>query len=36
LQAIGLASALVLVFGAIGTWRVLGASPARQLRRTAG
>ncbi|MDH3579825.1 MAG: FtsX-like permease family protein [Hyphomicrobiales bacterium] len=36
LQAIGLASALVLIFGAIGTWRVLGASPARQLRRTAG
>lgn len=31
-EALGLALVLVLVFGAIGTWRALGARPAEQLR----
>lgn len=30
------AAGLVLAFGALGTWRILGANPARQLRRSAG
>lgn len=28
------AAGLVLLFGALGTWRILGQNPARQLRRT--
>jgi putative ABC transport system permease protein len=32
LQALGFAILLVLVFGAIGTWRALSARPAQQLR----
>lgn len=35
-EPILLASGLVLLFGALGTWRVLGVNPARQLRRTLG
>ncbi len=33
---IALASGLVLLFGAAGTWRILGLNPARQLRRSTG
>ncbi|MEC9368967.1 MAG: FtsX-like permease family protein [Pseudomonadota bacterium] len=33
LQSIGLATATVLLFGAIGTWRVLGTGAAAELRR---
>lgn len=33
-EPILLSAALVLLFGALGTWRILGVSPARQLRRT--
>ncbi len=34
IQPIALAAVLVLAFGAMGTWHILGVSPARQLRRT--